>query len=350
MQWMIYGATGYTGQLVVAEAVRRGHKPLLAGRNPDKLEVLAARHDLEYVAFHLDDVSVIAEAIADMDVVYHAAGPFIHTSEPMRRACLATGTIYLDITGEIEIFERTFSFDDAARKNGVALISGVGFDVVPSDCIAAYVAQQVPGATLLETGIVGFYGASAGTTNSALEMMPGRWYGRRDGKLIDVPFAERSTTLVLPDGRKHHAVSVPWGDLSVAYRTTGIPNITSYMAMHPVAAMMGRISYPVGRVLLKNNAIRGMLTGLIDRIVDGPDEQSRTTGKSYIWGKASSPDGTVAEAWLEAPEPYEFTARAAVLAVERAAALELAGALTPAQAFGADFVLEIAGVRRIDVR
>lgn len=350
MQWMIYGATGYTGQLVVEEAIRRGHKPIIAGRNPEKLEALAARYDLDFMAFHLDDVSVIAEAIADMDIVYHAAGPFIHTSEPMRRACLATGTTYLDITGEIEIFERTFSFDDAARKNGVALISGVGFDVVPSDCMAAYVAQKVPGATHLETGIVGFSGASAGTTNSALEMMPGRWYGRRDGKLIDVPFAERSTTLTLPDGRKRHAVSVPWGDLAVAYRSTGIPNITSYMEMHPLVAGLGRIGHPVGRVLMKSKTLRKVAMALIDRVVDGPSEAIRTTSKSYIWAKATGQGGITAEAWLETLEPYQLTAKVAVLAVERAAELELVGALTPSQAFGADFVLQVEGTRRIDVR
>jgi short subunit dehydrogenase-like uncharacterized protein len=350
MQWMIYGATGYTGQLVVEEAIRRGHKPIIAGRNPDKLEALAARYNLEYMAFQLDDVSVIAEAIADMDIVYHAAGPFIHTSEPMRRACLATRTTYLDITGEVEIFERTFSLDDAARKNGIALISGVGFDVVPTDCLAAYVAQQVTGATLLETGIVGFYGASAGTTNSALEMLPGRWYGRRDGKLIDVPFADQSTTLVLPDGRRRHAISVPWGDISVAYRSTGIPNILSYLEMHPVTAAAARIGFPIGRVLLKSGMIRGALTNLVNRFVDGPSEQSRTTGKTMIWARATGPGGLQAEAWLETVEPYQFTAKAAVLAVERAAELELVGALTPSQAFGADFVLEIAGTKRIDTR
>src|SRR5687768_15065969 len=153
MDWMIYGATGYTGALLVEEAVRRGHKPILAGRNPDKLEVLADTYNLEYMAFRLDDVSIIAEAIAEMELVFHAAGPFIYSSEPMVRACLATKTNYLDITGEIEVFERNFSYDDTARKNGIALISGAGFDVVPSDCLAVQVAQQVRGASLLETAI-----------------------------------------------------------------------------------------------------------------------------------------------------------------------------------------------------
>ena len=106
MRWMIYGATGYTGQLVVEEAVRRGHRPIIAGRNPDKLDVIADKYDLDYVAFRLDDENTIAEAIADADIVYHAAGPFIHTAEPMIRACLATKTDYLDITGEIDVFER----------------------------------------------------------------------------------------------------------------------------------------------------------------------------------------------------------------------------------------------------
>jgi len=88
-----------------------------------------------------------------MDLVYHVAGPFIHTSDPMIRACLATNTHYVDITGELPVFENTFRYDAAARSNGIALVSGVGFDVIPTNCMAQYVAQQITGATHLEIGM-----------------------------------------------------------------------------------------------------------------------------------------------------------------------------------------------------
>lgn len=348
MTWMIYGATGYTGQLVVEEAIRRGHKPLIAGRNPDKLDPIAEEYDLDYVAFRLDDEATIAEAIADVDVVYHAAGPFIHTSEPMIRACLATNTHYLDITGEINVFERTYSFDDAARKVGIALISGCGFDVVPSDCMALYVAKQVPGATELKTGIFGFAGASAGTVNSFIEMAPRSWWARKAGKLVNSRFGKETITLDLPTGKTRFAMSAPWGDLSVAYRSTGIPNITSYMDMPPAMVNIGRFTYPIASNLLKIGAVREFAKSMVTRFQQGPSEDTRLTEKSYIWAQASNQAGQSAAAWLTTLEPYQYTAKVGVLAVEQVLALDPIGALTPAQAFGADFTLEVEGTTRVD--
>lgn len=345
MDWMIYGATGYTGALLVEEAVKRGHKPILAGRNPDKLEVLADKYNLEYMAFRLDDVSIIAEAIAEMELVFHAAGPFIYSSEPMVRACLATKTNYLDITGEIEVFERNFSYDDTARKNGIALISGAGFDVVPSDCLAVQVAQQVRGATLLETGIAAFAGASAGTVHSALAMLPNGWLARRDGKLVKSYFGEKTKSLQLPNGRKQTAVGVPWGDLSVAYRSTGIPNINSYMTMNPAMITAGTFLYPLGKLAFRNGLILNAAQSIASKIIKAPTAEARQTSKAYIWAKASNANGQSAEAWLETPEPYAYTAKTGILAVERVLDFQPIGALSPSQAFGADFALEVEGTK-----
>jgi short subunit dehydrogenase-like uncharacterized protein len=265
----------------------------------------------------------------------------------MIRACLATNTHYLDITGEINVFERTYSYDDAARKNGIALISGVGFDVVPTDCLALYVSEQVPGASHLETGIIGFSGASAGTTKSALEMIPVSWWSRQDGQLVNSYFGAKTKILVHPNGKSYLAVSVPWGDLSVAYRTTGIPNITSYMAVHPVLVALGRIGHPLGKILLKNTMIRSFAKDMVERFANPPDENKRETEKTYIWAKATNSSGQSAEAWIETLEPYQFTAKVAILAVEQVEALQPIGALTPAQAFGMDFTLEVEGTRQI---
>lgn len=349
MRWMIYGATGYTGQLVVEEAIKRGHKPIIAGRNPDKLDVIAEKYDLDYVAFRLDDDNTIASAIADVDIVYHAAGPFVHTSDPMIRACLVTNTHYLDITGEISVFEQTYQYDDAARKVGITLISGAGFDVVPSDCLAAHVAKKVVGATHLETGIFGFAGTSVGTAKSGIEMARHSWWSRRNGKLVDSSFGKDTITLTLPNGKTRHAVSAPWGDLSVSYRTTGIPNITSYLAMSPTAVTLGRITYPLSKPLMKIPAVRQFANNLVDRFITPPDEQTRTENVSYIFARASNDAGQSASAWLTTLEPYHYTAKVAVLAIERLAELNPVGALSPAQAFGADFTLEVEGTSRQDV-
>lgn len=347
MRWMIYGATGYTGPLVAQVAIKHGHQPLLAGRNAAKLQPLADELGLEYVAFSLDDPVAIGKAIADMDVVYHAAGPFIHTAKPMIRACLATGTHYMDLTGEVPVFQQTFQYDEVARKNGVALISGMGFDVVATGCMAQYVAEHVPGATELEIGVVGFSGSSAGTTKSALEALPNGIYIRRNGNLVDVPVGAITRRIPTPKG-DYHALAVPWGDVETAYQSLGIPNITTYLAMPRLTITLARLGSPLLKALLRVDAIRNLTLNLIDNVVEGPSETVRQTATSYIWARASNPAGDNKEAWLQTLEPYRFTAEAGVRAVEKLIELQPIGALAPAQAFGTDFVLSLPETTRLD--
>ena len=135
-QFMIYGANGFTGRLIVQEALERGFKPVIAGRNRKAIKALANETGLEARIFGLNDLSSIAKNIANMDVVLHSAGPFSLTMPNMVKACLQTGTHYCDITGEIDVFEKVYAQHDKAIEKNIALIPGVGFDVVPTDCVA----------------------------------------------------------------------------------------------------------------------------------------------------------------------------------------------------------------------
>src|SRR5206468_369289 len=153
--WILYGATGFTGKLIAAEAKRRGQKPVLAGRSREKLEALdqSLGGGFEIAAVSLDDAAALRQLLDGADAVLHCAGPFARTSLPMVRACLDAGASYLDITGEVTVFAQTFACDAEARARKVALISGVGLDVVPSDCLAAQVAAKAKGATSLEIAL-----------------------------------------------------------------------------------------------------------------------------------------------------------------------------------------------------
>lgn len=346
MQWMLYGATGYTGRLVIEEALKHGHKPLIAGRNPDKLQALANLYDLDFVAFTLDDVATVTEAISNVDVVYHAAGPFIETSDVMIRACLATKTHYLDITGELPVFEKTFSYDDAARKNGIALVSGAGFDVVPTDCLVAHVAEQVPAATHLEIGLNAFSGTSAGTAKSMFGMLDMSGAIRREGVLVNKMPGSISKMIPLSSG-KQRGIAIPWGDLSTAYHSTGIPNITAYMVMPTAALMLTRFSV-LFLPLMKLGFVQDQLRGFMDSTLKGPDKQTRDTQRTFIWAKATDAHGFSAESWLETVEVYRYTAEIAIHAVEQIFDKHPIGALSPAQAFGKDFALLVEGTRRLD--
>jgi short subunit dehydrogenase-like uncharacterized protein len=347
-RWMLYGASGYTGRLIAEEAVRRGHRPVLAGRSPGKLQPLADALGLEVVVASLQDVRALTAALEGLPLVVHAAGPFIHTSEPMIQACLTAGAHYLDITGELPVFENTFRHDAEARARGITLMSGVGFDVVPTDCMARYVAEKVPGAHELELAFAGMTEASAGTAKSMLEHMPSGGSVRRGGTLQPWPTGRGARRQRFSNGREYTVMPIPWGDLVTAWHTTGIPNITTYAGVPDGAPVFARLFGPLAQRALKVESVRRWLHNRVDATVEGPTEELRRTARSYVWGLARAADGRQAQAWLDLPEGYLFTARATVRAVEEVLARRPSGSLTPAGAFGADFVLGIEGCRRLD--
>ena len=144
---LIYGSNGYTGELILERALAEGARPILAGRTRDKIETQAALSELEFRIFSLDEPEAIDEGLKDIKVVINCAGPFSRTAIPMAAACIRAGAHYLDITGEIQVFEDVAAMSEAAKKAGVMLMPGTGFDVVPSDCLAAHLKKRLPGAT-----------------------------------------------------------------------------------------------------------------------------------------------------------------------------------------------------------
>ena len=99
--FLIYGANGYTGELITRYAVESGMKPILAGRNAIAIEELAKKHHLDYRVFSLDETERVDAALQEVDMVLHCAGPFSITSRRMVDACLRNKRHYTDITGEI---------------------------------------------------------------------------------------------------------------------------------------------------------------------------------------------------------------------------------------------------------
>ena len=355
-RWLIYGANGYTGELVAREAVDRGLSPILAGRSADSVARLAGELGLEHRAFGLGDPGALRHGLADCDLVLHCAGPFVDTSRPMVEACLATGTHYLDITGEIPVFEAVFGRGAAAEKAGVTLMPGVGFDVVPTDCTAARLAQALPEATELELAFVNDGGSmSRGTTRTMIRSLPHLGAIRRDGRIVPVPAAWKSKEIDIPrpsddeGGRavRRTVMSVPWGDVSTAYHTTGIPNIRLYTGAHPKSVKRMRRLRPL-LPILGWGPVKALLTKMVERRFadqQGPGEKERQEGRVYVRGEATAPDGRRAVASVVTPEGYLFTARAAVECATRVLAGDTpVGATTPAGAFGPELVESIEGV------
>lgn len=337
--WMLYGANGYTGELIAEEASRRGLSPVLAGRSEARVRPVAERYGFAWRAFDLDAAAAHLDGI---DLLLLAAGPFSATSRPAVDACLARAVHYLDITGEVEVFEATFARDAEARASGSVLMPGTGFDVVPSDCLAVSLKDAMPEATSLELAFRAAGGPSAGTTKTVIENLPHGGVARVDGALTRVPTAWRTRTVPFRDGEST-AVSIPWGDVSTAYRSTGIPNITVYMAAPARQISLMRATRLVAP-LAGLAPVQSLLKGLAGRFVAGPSAEARATGRTQLWGRVEAPNGRAVEGTLETPEAYALTAVASVEIAERvrAGAVE-AGAWTPGQAFGGRFVAEIEG-------
>ncbi len=340
---MLYGAYGYTGELVAREAVRRGLRPVLAGRRREPLAALAAELDLPCRSFGLEELSGRPELL-DVAAVLHCAGPFLHTSRPMVQACLAAGVHYLDITGEIVVFEAIFRRDEAARVAGLVLLPGAGFDVVPTDCLAKRLAEALPDADRLELAFTARGGGtSRGTLRTIVAGLPHSGAIRRQGRLEPVPLAWEAREIEFGCGRRW-AMTIPWGDLATAYRSTGIPDIRVYTGTPRAAIRRLRRLRPLLPVA-GTRPVKGLLDWWVRRTVTGPDEARRAAGRSYLWGRVRNPAGAERTATLETPEGYTLTAAAAVECVERVVAGAVRpGAWTPSLAFGAGFVEELPGV------
>nr|MCU0636503.1 saccharopine dehydrogenase NADP-binding domain-containing protein [Gemmatimonadaceae bacterium] len=346
---LVYGATGYTGQLIVALARRQGLAPVLAGRNAEAVGALAAQHGLTHRVAALDDAPALDRALDGMNVVIHCAGPFVHTSRAMVDACLRTGVHYLDITGEWQVFEACATRDAEARARGVMLLPGVGFDVVPSDCLAAHVVRRLPDATSLALAFRALGGPSRGTALTMAESLGRPGVARIDGRLVAEPMGAQVRRIDFGDGTgPQTAASIAWGDVSTAYHSTGVPNVRVYMSMTPAMLRQLRLARWLGPVLRSGTVQRA----LRQRIVSGragPSSESRARRDSRLWAEARNAAGRVVVSTLRGPNGYDLTADAAVRIAQRVlAGSALPGFQTPSKAYGADFVLELPGVTRAD--
>jgi len=378
--WLLYGAYGFTGRLLAAEAIRRGHRPILAGRDPVRLREFATDLEqafvlpdaLELRTFDLDDGPGLRRGLSGVSAVLHAAGPFIETARPMMEACLDTRAHYLDITGEVPVFEAAFELDEKARERGLIFMPGVGMDVIPTDTAAALVAELLPDAYRLDLVLHSPGRPSAGTLQTIIEGLPGGLLVRRGGGLVrsspgrkefrrwvDLGPEQDTGPMAGRLGGRRSVAPCTWGDLSTAWRTTRIPDITCYMTTSRRQARILPILLPILRRLLSIALVRRLARSRVARGPDGPSPDARAHGRCRVWGRAEDAGGRAAEVVLEFPEAYRFTAEGGIRALEKVleraaapgeslpgkAAPHGAGTLTPAGAFGPEWVLDLPGVR-----
>ncbi len=344
---LLYGAYGYTGRLAAEVAAVRKLDVVLAGRNRDALLALGNQLSLSTRVVGLDNAGQLSEALKDVACVVHMAGPFALTSTPMLEACLATQTHYIDITGEIEAFESLWARKEEIRRAGITALPGAGFDVVPTDCLAGYVAGNVAKPTSLLIALRGLESASQGTLRTAIRQIAKPVLCRRGGAIVALE--DRSTRWIDFGTANEPCVPLSWGDVSTAFYSTGVGNVTVYFRRTNLLRSTDAARKVLGPLLRSSLGQRG-LAAIVRKFPEGPSQARRSLQRPTVWAQAVSPSGDSFTASLATPDAYDFTANSALEIASRISRLQAAlGLVTPFQAFGADFVLNLPGCSRTDI-
>ncbi len=346
-QLLIYGVTGYVGKMVAKAAYERGFVPILAGRDGGAVLKVASELGFNARSLHLDDVAGLTEALSGIDAVLLTAGPFAETSAPMVEACIRSGTHYLDITGEIDVFEACARLDQRAKQAGIMVLPGCGFDVVASDCLAAHVAGQLPNASRLTIGIKGYKRTSRGTRKMLVDTIGRGVPVRHNGEIVSLS-RPKHTKLDFGNGPEK-AVGFGWGDVSTAFHSTGVPNIEVYFSaskqMQGLASRHSRFGWLLRRDFMHNYLMRRAGKGAV-----GPTQRQRDRNRLSLWAKAESAQGRRAEAVLETPDANTLTVDTSLEVARRVLNGDFKpGYQTPSTAYGADFVMDFQGVARKDI-
>ena len=302
--FLLYGSNGFVGEAIARLAVQRGLKPILAGRNAAPVQALAAELGLPCRIFGLDDSASMDKALADVGVLLHCAGPYIHTYKPMVEGCLRTGAHYLDITGEVPVLDALAGRDAEAKARKVMLLPGAGFDVVPTDCLALHLKRRLPSATRLtlawySQGPTGF---PPGTVNTMFEIIhcSNGFLVRRNGQIESVPSGK--WRMIDFGNGPVQATRWTWGDVYMAFYSTGIPNIENYAVLPEQFVQLLKVLSAV-RPLLGFAAIRNFFKS---KIPSGSTTEERAKTSVAIWGEVEDDQGHKAVSRLHGPEAGGF--------------------------------------------
>lgn len=344
--FLLYGANGYTGNLISRFSKDFNLQPVLAGRTKEKIESLSKNTGLPCCIADLEDETILQNALRNVKLVVNTAGPFKFTAFPMLNACLKTGTHYIDINGDITVFERLKLYDAAAKKAGIMILPGVGFDVVPTDCLSLFLKKRLPDANRLQLAFAMLGGRiSHGTAITMSGKLGESGASRKNGMIVCEPLGRKCMEVDFGI-RKMFVMSIPWGDISTAYHTTAIPDIETYTHIKPWIYRLLKWQL-LFNPILRHPLVRNYVTKRIDRRPAGPTDEIRSKALSLVWGRAYNAAGKTISARLQCPEGYTLTALSTLLIAKKILSGDAApGFQTPAGMYGEDLILEVPGVVR----
>jgi short subunit dehydrogenase-like uncharacterized protein len=350
--FLLYGANGYTGELIARHAAQYNLQPILAGRRGEVIKPLAAKLNYPYKVFDVADTNALLAALKEVKLIVNAAGPFQFTAKPIIDACLQTGAHYIDVNGDITVFEMIRQYDAAAKQAGIMLLPGSGFDVVPTDCTALLLKKLLPDATTLKLAFANIGGGlSHGTASTMVTKLGQGGAVRKDGKIVSVPLGQKGMWVDFLNVsnatiERKFVMTIPWGDIATAYYTTGIPDIESYTGIAPNVYRMLKIQGTFNW-LLRTKFIRSIIKNKIDKRPAGPNDEQRSKAMSLVWGQVTNSKGETKTVRMSCPDGYTLTMYATLLIAQKVLQGNFKpGYQTPASAYGEGLVLELPDVKR----
>lgn len=340
---LLYGATGFTGA-EIARMLAGTVDLVIAGRNAAKVEGLARKIDTPWRAFALNDERAIDAALADIDLVLHAAGPFGSTALPMMEACLRSGVDYMDLGGEWPVFVDAMRLHAAACDAGIMILPGIGLTVAASDCLMATAMQRWPETTRLCLGISRAQIISRGSVESAAAVLSPQVIIRQNGAITTVPAGSLVRAFDFGEGLRE-TVAMSWADVVTAGVSTGVDAVEVYSEMR----WPERASYRLSAITM--DVVGAQAAQVIGKALsrvwpEGPDMAARGEASFVMVVHAIDPWRRERRLAMRTRDGYSFSVLTAVDAVRRVLAGEGdAGFQTPANAFGADFIFRADAAR-----
>lgn len=339
---LLYGAYGYTGKLILDELLTtQVCRPLIVGRDVQKIEKLAESYKLDFDVAEVESFGELLKKHSSVDLVINAAGPYIYTAQEIAVSCVEVGVHYIDVTGEISVFNQLHALDKAARKAGVMLLPGTGFDVAPTDCLANALKKKMPDATHLELAFANVgAGASRGTLLTSVLSLETTTLIRAHGVLEPVAWKTQQREINFGPF-KRYCVAIPWGDLATAAISAGFENIKVFMPMKPKMV----IRLPLITTFLRIPLLKRLALRWVRQKVTGPTKELRDASQTHVVGKVWNKAGDKIEMRLQTANGYTFTAQCTAWVTQSILNGKLiAGYQTPSMAYGYNFIKEIKAV------
>jgi short subunit dehydrogenase-like uncharacterized protein len=350
---VLFGATGYTGELTARALVARGVRPVLAARSRARVEALAAElGGLESAVADVAAPRTVRALVEPGDVLVSTVGPFARWGAPAVEAAIDAGAHYLDSTGEATFIRSVFErYGPAAAAAGCGLLTAFGYDWVPGNLAGALAlreagagAARVEVAYFISGGALTSSAMSGGTRASAAGVMLERGFAWRGGRLVVERGARRARAFEVAPGRSEMAISAAASEhFALPRLAPGLREVDAYLGWFgPLSRPMQALSVAttgLGLVPGVKPALQGLTARFVKGSTGGPDEAARARTGSIVLGRAYDAAGRQLSAVrLEGVNAYTFTGAVLAWGAQAAAAggLRGSGALGPADGFGVD--------------